>query len=548
MKLHHVGYCALALSALAVSCKDDVRDEEVPTVSITSPEANTKTWLDVPVAVEVNDNQGVSKVAFYLDDELLGEDTEAPFELSFNSKEYEDGTYTLRTVAYDGTDNISESSQDIEIFNKLLQVNVQGNYITENRQAAWVVVANEEGEVVESIKLANDESFTVNRPEGMTDDQIQVVFLSNWMYNEDGYVSVEQYQNVHPNEMTIEGYSATAQSDPIGSATLKYTVPADHSYSLNTSNITYQFGNSLSNSDGSVEHEVTLDIKDQPALAFLQVEDIEVSQEVAPLYHWLGDIEIGGDYTVKQEDLIPMATIQEVITPADESFYMNVSGKTSNDDYFLLSSSAKPEGASNFKVYGPEDVFEDYRYQLSIGKDNIRYYTTGFGIPSSSYQVPQVDFQFTTNRHDLASATTSFDADYTRSFWMYNESNIDKWRIIYWSVYGDANNGNIEHKRIVLPAEVIEDFSILQAHIDDVTFHETSLSKEEAISSTDDVFKYRFVSGMNQTDGESESFTIYPEYQNTRTAQQLTGRHGTIIKVPSHKYFEKELRYHHGLK
>ena len=125
MKVNHVGYYALTLSCLVASCKDNVKDEQVPTVSITSPAADTKVWLEVPVSAEVTDNQAVSKVAFYRDDELLGEDTEAPYELNFNSKQFEDGMHTLRTVAYDGADNQSEVTREIEIFNPLLKVNLR---------------------------------------------------------------------------------------------------------------------------------------------------------------------------------------------------------------------------------------------------------------------------------------------------------------------------------------------------------------------------------------------------------------------------------------
>ena len=119
MKKYSLGYCALASMLLLASCQEDFKDEVQPTISITSPAAGQKIWLDAPLTVDATDEQGVSKVAFYLDDELIGEDTEAPYELMLNTKEYEDGDYVLRTVAYDGSGNQTEVEREIEVFNTL---------------------------------------------------------------------------------------------------------------------------------------------------------------------------------------------------------------------------------------------------------------------------------------------------------------------------------------------------------------------------------------------------------------------------------------------
>ena len=88
MNMNRISCYALALSCLLASCKDEMKDEEMPTVSITAPQADTKVWLETTLAAEVMDNQGVSKVEFYLDGELLGEDTEAPYELMLDTKQY----------------------------------------------------------------------------------------------------------------------------------------------------------------------------------------------------------------------------------------------------------------------------------------------------------------------------------------------------------------------------------------------------------------------------------------------------------------------------
>ena len=81
-------------------------DTTPPSVSITSVTAGSTVNEIVTITVDADDNEGISKVEFYINDELIETDTEYPYEYVWNTTEYDNGTeHTLRVVAYDEMDN-----------------------------------------------------------------------------------------------------------------------------------------------------------------------------------------------------------------------------------------------------------------------------------------------------------------------------------------------------------------------------------------------------------------------------------------------------------
>ena len=73
-------------------------DEEDPTVSIIDPGVCRGV---VTIEAEAEDNTGVAKVEFYLDDELVFTDHSPPYELTLDTDKYENGEYVLEARADD---------------------------------------------------------------------------------------------------------------------------------------------------------------------------------------------------------------------------------------------------------------------------------------------------------------------------------------------------------------------------------------------------------------------------------------------------------------
>lgn len=76
-----------------------------PTVSMTSPASGTSVAGTVTVSATAADDNGVSKVEFYADDDLIGTATTSPYRVSWNTLDLLDtafdGTHTLTAKAYD---------------------------------------------------------------------------------------------------------------------------------------------------------------------------------------------------------------------------------------------------------------------------------------------------------------------------------------------------------------------------------------------------------------------------------------------------------------
>ncbi|KFE64004.1 Ig-like domain-containing protein [Hyalangium minutum] len=72
-----------------------------PTVSLTSPANNAVVGGQTLVTAAADDDLAVAKVEFFADGTLIGTDTSAPYEVSWNTSGLTDGAHTLTAKAYD---------------------------------------------------------------------------------------------------------------------------------------------------------------------------------------------------------------------------------------------------------------------------------------------------------------------------------------------------------------------------------------------------------------------------------------------------------------
>lgn len=75
-------------------------------------------------ASDVAPGTGVARVDFFVDGDLVGSQTSAPFGVSYDTTLVADGTHTLSSVAFDGEDNSSSSSIQVLVDNTLPTINV----------------------------------------------------------------------------------------------------------------------------------------------------------------------------------------------------------------------------------------------------------------------------------------------------------------------------------------------------------------------------------------------------------------------------------------
>jgi hypothetical protein len=94
------------------SCAEE-QPEEVdttpPTVSISSPVSGQTVNEIITITVTTQDNEGISKVEFFIDDSLVLTDTESPYEYEWNTTQYDNSEHIVKVISYDNVDNSTES-------------------------------------------------------------------------------------------------------------------------------------------------------------------------------------------------------------------------------------------------------------------------------------------------------------------------------------------------------------------------------------------------------------------------------------------------------
>jgi hypothetical protein len=85
-------------------------DTTAPVTSITAPTSGSTVLGTVSIAANASDDSGVvSKVEFYIDGTLVNTDTASPYAYSWNSTLSTNGSHSLVTKAYDGSNNVGTS-------------------------------------------------------------------------------------------------------------------------------------------------------------------------------------------------------------------------------------------------------------------------------------------------------------------------------------------------------------------------------------------------------------------------------------------------------
>ena len=104
----------LPIGLCVFSCEEEQQEDNTPPdVSIQSPITNQSINEIVTIVVETNDNEGINRVEFYIDDSLSFTDLESPYQYDWNTTQYDDNSeHIVKVISYDNSDN-STTSQPI---------------------------------------------------------------------------------------------------------------------------------------------------------------------------------------------------------------------------------------------------------------------------------------------------------------------------------------------------------------------------------------------------------------------------------------------------
>jgi len=93
-----------------------------PSVSITSPSDGNSISGTVIIKASALDDNEVTAVEFYIDDELKSTDTSSPYSYSWDTTKYSNGTHKIKAVAYDNVDQPDTDEISVTVRNCILTI------------------------------------------------------------------------------------------------------------------------------------------------------------------------------------------------------------------------------------------------------------------------------------------------------------------------------------------------------------------------------------------------------------------------------------------
>jgi len=152
-----------------------------PQVSILSPTNNSTVSGNVNIIVNATDDVSVSKVEFYIDNDLYITDTEAPYTWQWDTRSVSNGQHTIKVKAYDNTKQTAEDSVSVNVSNSLsdsapnVQIQNLSNYtiVSNNYPIICVFSDDKKVEYIE-IYIDNDLVQRINNTDNIS------YYIYNW--------------------------------------------------------------------------------------------------------------------------------------------------------------------------------------------------------------------------------------------------------------------------------------------------------------------------------------------------------------------------------
>lgn len=92
-----------------------ISDTVLPSVQITSPSDGQVISNSFDVLVDASDNMQITRIEFYVDDVLKGQDSISPYSISLNPSDIGSGTHQIKAKAVDGNNNTAEDTISITV-------------------------------------------------------------------------------------------------------------------------------------------------------------------------------------------------------------------------------------------------------------------------------------------------------------------------------------------------------------------------------------------------------------------------------------------------
>lgn len=135
------GYPSVAIRSWLEKIGDSsllsVAANSAPIIDIIAPTDNSTVSGQITIKATATDDIGVDKVSLYVGEQLVGEDSSAPYEINLNTTSYENGQYIIKAVASDGsltankTINLIFSNEEVDLEKPVINLSEPKELIVE---------------------------------------------------------------------------------------------------------------------------------------------------------------------------------------------------------------------------------------------------------------------------------------------------------------------------------------------------------------------------------------------------------------------------------
>ena len=349
----------LLCSLLFTACEKEEtplaeEDNQKPVISMAGIDEEKYVVGEVNFTAEVEDEGKVEKVDVYLEDNLLTSLTEAPYSYSFNSADYDDGSYELKIVAVDAAGNQEEVRKKIEISNKLLTLDASLLFSQEvenpDEVALFVVVSDKNGEVVsfEELTFSSGAPYTVsvNSPKGYFQEEfVFTLMAADYGYKEYGLYSYlvprGQYWQLQPEQDNWE------YREELGRFIVNFLNAGEYDrFEIFGSDNSRGFAQSL------YEPRLEVPYYQEPPLDYLMLRKNP------------------------NDELMSYKYLSDYVPEGEMNFDVN---EMDND---FTSYPFPVEDAKQLKMWGEADIWNDSAYALKFGKINLAW-ETEYRLPAN---------------------------------------------------------------------------------------------------------------------------------------------------------------------
>jgi hypothetical protein len=105
---------------ILIGCGDEevtAPDTTKPTVTITFPADGDTVLGTITITVTATDNVAVEEVHFEVDTTDIGEDATLPYEMSWNTTTFTNGSHIVKAEAHDSSENTEEAEVTVIVNN-----------------------------------------------------------------------------------------------------------------------------------------------------------------------------------------------------------------------------------------------------------------------------------------------------------------------------------------------------------------------------------------------------------------------------------------------